>query len=311
MERNAAQAGVPGHRGLGGVPRQAECPPGPALRAADEADLAAITAIADATGQDEDWDEAFPAYIRFLITHGTLLVADRAGAVAGYGAALRIGSGPAAVSMLTDLFVHPAEHGSGLGRAMLGELWRDQPRRMTFSSLHSHALPLYTSFGVDAWWPLLYLRGDVRALAMPDGWSVDAAEAGRVASLELAWTGRDRSAEHRMWAAWPGGTGVIASLADQPLAAGTIGGAAAEFGVCHLAADVITVSDADARDAVVAVLSWLDPPDGQARVCLPAPHPATRSLLAAGWRVDEFDLHMASDLDLIDPLRLAPSPALA
>ena len=31
---------------------------------------------------------------------------------------------------------------------------------MTFSSLHAHALPLYTRFGVDAWWPLLYLAGD-------------------------------------------------------------------------------------------------------------------------------------------------------
>ncbi len=282
-----------------------------ALRVAGEADLAAIAAIAIATGQDEDWEVAFPAYIRFLIANGTLLVADRAGAVLGYGGALRIEAGAAPACMLTDLFVHPDEHGSGLGRAILGELWRDQPRRMTFSSLHSHALPLYTSFGVDAWWPLLYLRGDVRALAMPGGWSAAAAEPSRVASLELAWTGSDRSAEHQMWAAWPGGAGVVASLDGQPLAAGTIGGADSEFGICHLAVDATAASDADARDAVVAVLSWLDPPDGRARACLPAPHPGTRALLSAGWRVEEFDLHMTSEPGLIDPLRLVPSPALA
>lgn len=331
MEPIATPAGVLGHRGLGATgaratgargvpgrqspggqsPRQAECPPGLALRAAEETDLAAIVAIAAATGQDEDWEVVFPAYTRFLIAHGTLLVADRAGLIAGYGAALRIGTGAAAVSMLTDLFVHPAEHGSGLGRAMLGELWRDQPRRMTFSSLHSHALPLYTSFGVDAWWPLLYLRGDVRALAGPGGWSVAAADPARVASLELAWTGLDRSAEHRMWAAWPGSSGVVASLAGQPLATGTVGGAAAEFGICHLTLDGTSATDADARDAVIAVLSWLEAPGGQARVCLPAPHPATRALLASGWRVEEFDLYMTSELDLIDPRRLAPSPALA
>lgn len=321
MEQPRYPAEVPGHRELGaigvrGIPereslRQAECPPGTALRIAKEADLAAIVAIAAATGQDEDWETVFPGYIRFLIAHGTLLVADRAGLVAGYGAALRIGTGAAAVSMLTDLFVHPAEHGSGLGRAMLGELWREQPRRMTFSSLHSHALPLYTSFGVDAWWPLLYLRGDVRALARPGGWSVAAAEPARVASLELAWTGLDRSAEHRMWAAWPGGSGVIASLAGQPLAAGTVGGAAAEFGICHLALDGATATDAEARDAILAVLSWLEPPAGQARACLPAPHPATRALLAAGWRIEEFDLHMTSEPGLINPRRLAPSPAFA
>jgi len=46
-------------------------------------------------------------------------------------------------------------------------------------------------------------------------------------------------------------------------------------------------------------------------VCLPAPHPATRRLLAAGWRIEEFDLYMASELGLVDALRLAPSPSLA
>ena len=49
---------------------------------------------------------------------------------------------------------------------MLAALWPGtRGHRMTFSSLHAHALPLYTSFGLDAWWPLLYLRGRVDALA--------------------------------------------------------------------------------------------------------------------------------------------------
>ena len=79
-----------------------------------------------------------------------------------------VGSGPGAVSMLCDLFVHPEVHGSGCGRAMLAALWPGtRGHRMTFSSLHAHALPLYTSFGLDAWWPLLYLRGRVDALAAP------------------------------------------------------------------------------------------------------------------------------------------------
>jgi len=216
-----------------------------------------------------------------------------------------------ALSMLTDLFVHPAAHGSGLGRAILGHLWRDQPRRITFSSLHSHALPLYTSFGVDAWWPLLYLAGDVRRLRMPDGWSVEASEPGRVAVLERAWTGFDREGEHVLWAARPGGTGVVASLGGKPMAAGTVGGAAAEYGISHLAVDITSVGHAESRDAVIAVLSWLSPPGGRARVTLPAPHPATRPLLAVSWQLEEFDLHMASQFGLIDPFTSVPSPALA
>lgn len=264
-----------------------------------------------ATGQDEDWDEVYPGYIRHLMAHGSLLVAERDGAVTGFGATLRIGAGTRAVSMLTDLFVHPAAHGTGTGRAILERLWADEPRRMTFSSLHAHALPLYTSFGVDAWWPLLYLRGDVRRLRMPDGWSVYLSGPEQVGALERDWTGIDRTAEHRFWAAWPNGSGVLASLDGQPAAAGTVGGAGAEYGISHLVPGSHDGEVDLARDAVIAVLSWLEPADGLARVCLPAPHPATRSLLGAGWRVEEFDLHMSSEFGLIDPRGLVPSPALA
>jgi GNAT superfamily N-acetyltransferase len=295
------------------------------VRAATAADLGAIAAIAMATGQDEDWDEVFPAYIGHLMAYGTLLVAERGGTVTGFGATLGIGSGERAVSMLTDLFVHPDAHGTGAGRAILGTLWTDEPRRMTFSSLDSRALPLYTSFGMDAWWPLLYLRGDGRQLPMPPGWSVSPAEPATVAALEAEWTGIDRTAEHRMWAARPNGSAVLASIEGRTLAAGTVGGAGPEYGISHLAVaagqgahDANDANDAndgsdgsDARDAVLAVLSWLDPAAGQARVCLPAPHPATRPLLRAGWQIEEFDLHMASEFGLLDPRSLVPSPALA
>jgi hypothetical protein len=291
------------------------------IRPAAETDLAAIVTIAIATGQDEDWDVVYPGYIRHVMAHGTLLVAEREGAVTGFGGTIRIGSGPAAISMLTDLFVAPAVHGGGTGRALLGELWGGEPRRMTFSSLHSNALPLYTSFGTDAWWPLLYLTGDVRQLRMPAGWSAGAADPLRVGALELCWTGSDRTEDHLHWAARPGGQGVIASHDGEQLAAGTVGGAGPEFGICHMAVNVGAAGAGSAeataarlgraRDAVLAVLSWLEPAGGQARVCLPAPHPATRPLLAAGWRVEEFDLHMASECGLLDPRSSVPSPALA
>jgi hypothetical protein len=281
-----------------------ELPGNVTVRKAVHADMPAIAAVAEATGQDTE-AESFPAYLRHLMAHGTLLVAERDGGVAGYGATMRIGAGPMALSMLT------AAHGSGLGRAVLAQLWRAERRWMTFSSLHSNALPLYTSFGLDAWWPLLYLSGDVRRLRMPAGWSVAATGPREVAVLERAWTGFDRERDHVMWAARPNGSGVVASQDARPMAAGTVGGRAGSYGISHLAVDVTTARDADARDAVVAVLSWLDPAGGQARVKLPAPHPATRSLLAAGWRVEEFDLHMASEFGLIDPLRLVPSPDLA
>jgi GNAT superfamily N-acetyltransferase len=280
------------------------------VREAVLADLPQIAAVALATGQDEEWGGADPAYMTHLLEHGSVVVGVTGGSVIGFGATRQIGSGPGAVSMLCDLFVDPRMHGSGSGRAMLAVLWPGSGRRMTFSSLHGHALPLYTSYGLDAWWPLLYLRGRADALATPAGWRAEAAAPAEVAALELAWTGVDRSDDHLMWAQRPGGAGVLAWRGDQVLAAGTAGGAGDEYGMTHLAL-APSAGDADAAAAVLAVLAGLELEDGRARVCLPGPHPAVRAVLAAGWRVEEFDLFMATEPGLLDPRRAVPSPALA
>jgi len=280
------------------------------IRAATAADAPAIGQVAVATGQDEEWSGSDPAYVAWLLANGRLLVAVRDGALAGFGATRRIGAGPAAVSMLCDLFVHPDAHGLGIGQAVLAELWRDEPRRMTFSSLHPHALPLYTRFGVDAWWPLLYLAGPVAALRAPDGWSVSVSGPAEVAAAELGWTGVDRAADHRAWAARPHGFPASVLRDGALVAAGTAAGDGDEFGIVHLAI-APGVTDDTARDAVLTLLASLDAPDGRAMVCLPAPHPAVRPLLGAGWRVRDKDLYMASEPDLLDARRAVPGPSAA
>jgi GNAT superfamily N-acetyltransferase len=280
------------------------------LHNANPSDFAAIAKVAVATGQDEEWAGADPAYLRYLLARGRLLVAVRDGAVAGYGAAIRVGDGPAAVSMLCDLFIDPRVHGGGIGRALLTELWRDEPRRMTFSSLHALALPLYTRFGVDAWWPLLYLAGPLPAVPAPGGWAVAPSTPAQVAAAELRWTGADRRADHQAWAARPNGQPACVYHDGELAAAGTAAGHEGEYGLVHLAM-APDASDAAARDAVLAVLASLDAPAGRARVCLPAPHPAVRPLLAAGWHYQDMDLFMSSEPGLLDPLRAVPSPASA
>jgi hypothetical protein len=276
------------------------------VRPATAADFPAIAKVALATGQDEEWAGSDPAYLAYLLEHGTLLAAGRDGAITGFGATRLIGDGPAAVSMLCDLFVHPGTHGRGCGRALLSQLWPDGavPRRMTFSSQHAHALPLYTRFGLDAWWPLLYLAGEVAAVRAPDGWTVAPASAVEVAAAEQRWTGVDRSADHRAWAARPHGQPVRAFYRGELAAAGTAAGRGAGYGLAHLAA----APDVPAGDAVLAVLASLKAPDGRARVCLPGPHPAVRALFAAGWRHGESDVFMASDPGLLDARRAVPNP---
>jgi len=274
-----------------------------AVRDAGTGDLTAIAAIAVATGQDDDWGSGNPAYVEHLMRHGRVVVAIADGELTGFGAVQQIGTGPAAVTMLCDLFVDPAAHGSGLGRAMLGELWRDAPRRMTFSSQHANAVPLYTSYGLDAWWPLLYLQGDSHALAGPAGWAT-AGAAGRTGELERDWTGIDRTADHRAWQARPRGAGLLVVRDGEPVAAGTAAGPE----LMHLA---IRPDVEDAALPVLTALAGLSSGGAPSTVCLPAPHPAVRALLAAGWRIGDIDLFMASEPGLLDPRRAVPSPGQA
>jgi len=280
------------------------------VRPAAASDLAAIARVAEATGQVEEWSGTDPAYVRHLLAHGRVAVAELRGTVTGFGASRRIGDGPAAVTMLCDLFVDPRFHGQGTGQALLAALWEAGTPRMTFSSLHAHALPLYTRGGLDAWWPLLYLGGDVRALRGADGSAVAVAAPAEVAALEAEWTGTDRTADHLAWAARPGGRPVLARRGPDTLAAGTVAGEGAEYGIVHLAL-APAATDGEVAGAVLAILASLDPPDGRARVCLPGPHPATRELLTAGWHIDFVDVFMATDPGLLDPRRAVPSPGLA
>jgi GNAT superfamily N-acetyltransferase len=282
----------------------------PDVRAATEDDLAAIAAVAAATDQFDDWAGMNPDYVRHLLAHGRVVVAGEAGSVTGFAAVEQIGSGPEAITMLCDLFVDPAVQGRGYGRAMLANLWGTAGRRMTFSSLNSRAMPLYTSFGLDAWWPLLYLHGPTGGLPIVSGWTVESASPELAAQHERDWTGWDRLADLAAWAARPGGACVLVSRDDEVIAAGAVRSTGHDRGIVHLA--MSPAVDHGAATAVVLVtLAELTGADENARVCLPAPHPAVRALLAARWQFHEFDVFMATEPDLLDPRRAVPSAGQA
>jgi GNAT superfamily N-acetyltransferase len=278
--------------------------------AAAEADLPAIAEVAAATGQDDDWGGTNPGYLRHLMTYGRVVVADVAGSVVGFGAVQQIGTGSDAVTILCDLFVDPAVQGRGCGRAMLSNLWNGAARRMTFSSLNSRAMPLYTSFGLDAWWPLLYLHGPTDRLPIVTEWAVESVTPEAAAGYELGWTGSDRLPDLRAWAARPGGACVLVSADDEAIAAGAVRNSGRDRGIVHLSISP-AADDSTAAAVVLLTLAHLTGPEASAHVCLPAPHPAVRALLAAGWQFDEFDVFMATDIGLIDPRRAVPSPAQA
>ena len=163
-----------------------------------------MRAILTSHGEDAPPSAGHPdvvgPYLRHLVDHHRALVVDEGigtgepgGGVVAFGAVLDTGR----CRMLSDLFVREDRLGRGLGRALLGDLFEDEPRRATFASADPRALPVYVRAGMTPLWVNLYLIGSPDRLPAPDpALATRAATAGECAALELAWTGADRAVDH-------------------------------------------------------------------------------------------------------------------
>ena len=201
------------------------------------------------------------------------------------------------------------QHGQGIGASLLRSLWParseradapDQPRRFTFSSRHSAALPLYARAGLAPTWPLLYLTGAPDRL--PRARTVEATLVGPDAATEAdaQLSGTARPVEFRHWAQGRSAGGVLVHDSDRLLAAG----AGRPDELTHLTCF-------DAVHAAAAVTAALQALGGEhATLCLPGPHPALHVLLHHRWRIEDYDLAMSTPaLDL--PTTWVYSPGLA
>ena len=181
-----------------------------AVRVATSADAGGIGQVSAATGQPSSDSGADASYVAHLLRHGTVVVAETDGRVSGWGATVTT---PVGV-LLTDLFVDPARQGMGMGRQILARLWPDvaAPGRFTFSSQHTHALPLYVRAGLLPRWPLLYLTGEPDR-TMPE-FAVSRTNPVAASAADGQLTGRgDRRADYQYWLR-DGGHGLI--VADGP-----------------------------------------------------------------------------------------------
>lgn len=277
---------------------RARCEPGVMeIRRAVEADLAGIEAVSRSTGQPETDSGADPRYVRFLLGGARVLVAVRAGRICGWGA-VRAGS-PGEI--LTDLFVAAGEQGAGIGRELLAGLWPDADARgrLTFSSRHPHALPLYVRAGLQPCWPLLYLVGSPSELPATTA-RARAVDIAQVVAAERDLAGTDRAPEYRYWIDGLRAQPFVVEAGDRVVAAGA-----------RLPERLVHLACAGPDTAAAAVFAALRAVDGeQATVCLPGPHPAVRPLLDSRWRIDDYDLAMTT-ADLTLPTTWAYSPALA
>ena len=136
------------------------------IRDATDGDLAGIARMRSAIDRDAHDDSgADPGYCRHLIESGRLLVGVDGEDIVGFAGAIDIGD----ARLLADLFIDPVVQGTGVGRSLLTEVLAGADDRFTFSSSDPRAMPIYARAGMLPRWPLLYMRGDRRALPVPRG----------------------------------------------------------------------------------------------------------------------------------------------
>jgi GNAT superfamily N-acetyltransferase len=276
------------------------------IRLATTDDLPAIRTILAAHGTDGPIviADIVGPYVSHVIRRGGAQVAVIDDAVVGFGATIDTGRSV----HLADLFVHPDRLGQGIGRPLLESVFAGSAVRTTFASDDPRALPLYVRAGMQPIWPSLYLQGVASTLPSPGGAvRTESAESGRLAALERAWTGIDRSVDHAYWAGMAGADPFVVLDGDE----------VAGFGYARVrqaapirAVDRLVIHpDADPVATTIAAMARAGQ-GGPVFVCLLGVHPAIRPLLEAGFRIVDRDQFMTSDPGVLDPVRHVPNPGM-
>jgi GNAT superfamily N-acetyltransferase len=278
----------------------------PTIRPATADDIPAIRRILAAHGNDGPVvvADVVGPYVAHLVGRGRARVAALDGALVAFGAGVDTGRSV----HLADLFVDPERLGQGIGRPLLAAVLDGSAARTTFASEDERALPLYVRAGMQPWWASLYVQGRAWDLpAIGDSIVVEPSSEAELAALELEWTGVDRSLEHAYWASMPD---VDAFVVRQDGTIAALGYARARQAAPIRVLDRLVIHrDADPVATTIGALRRAAR-TGAVLVALGGPHPALRPLLEAGHRIVDRDQFLASDRDLVDPVRLIPNPGL-
>lgn len=278
------------------------------VRLADAADLPRAHALLLANGLHAGEPDP-PAHLEHVRRTGRLVVAEVDGTVAGFAGAIERGG----ATFLTDCFVDPDRHGSGIGRRVLDAVLDGAGTVWTFASEDPAALPLYVRAGMLPRAPVLWLdleASHARGLA-PAGTALEAVapDDEALATLDLDAFGRRREVDARHWAAetaaapfvlrragWPTGYAWVRppSTAVRAVAGrwevGPAGGR----------------TPRDAADALLAAVALAGERGRGVALNVIGPHPALPALLTAGARVVDRDIWLAST-PVVDPARYVPS----
>jgi GNAT superfamily N-acetyltransferase len=243
-------------------------------------------------------------YLGHLVEHAKVRVTERDGEVVAFGAVIDTGN----AHHLADLFVRQDLLGQGIGWPLLKAVLGTAQPRTTFASADPRALPLYVRAGMTPLWPCLYLEGSIERLPVLDRpFPIEPAEHRRLAELERAWTGADRPLDHAFWAAQAEAEGFVIVDAGQPVAFAYA--RAHQLGAARII-DRLLVQPGTAPLAPTLAAIRHAGRDSTITVTVLGPNPILPILLEAGFRIFDRDQFMASDPDLIDPIRLLPNPGM-
>jgi GNAT superfamily N-acetyltransferase len=271
------------------------------VRPATHPDLDSIRAIAESYGNLANWPRR-PDYIDHELATGTLTVCELDGEVVGFGGVLERGE----VAHLADLFVRRDQLGKGIGKAILERTLPAGSRRVTFASKDPRALPLYMRFGMVPVAPLLYLKGwlDAAARLVDSGVSLRESTAEEVADLDRVASGRDRRQDLEFVGAHGQCLGAIHR------------GRVIGYGFVRLVEGDAFVGPTGAvtadgsRRTALALIHWAAEHATSCHIAAFGPHPAASALVDAGFRIEDMDTFMASDVRLIRLDRYCPSVEL-
>jgi GNAT superfamily N-acetyltransferase len=278
------------------------------LRPARETDLPDVFAVGLRAEHEEHLLETLdlshvPAVLRHGFTSGDMRVAERDGAIIGYGASLSRGE----LRFLAQLFVVPEAQQSGVGRAVLEAVMPHDGRPLAcVSTGDPRALAAYTRHGLTPRWPYYVVRRISDGLDQLPVGAVQLVEADPHDPALIEWDARfyrhprpqdldflvrDR-AGRPYWLRKGGATFGYAYInllyqgsdaifygGDRTVSIGPLGVLQAD--------QVVSATLAAARQAAQL--------GGEVQFEIMGPHPAFGPLLDNGFRIHELQTYMASD----------------